>query len=246
MDSTASDAADAYRDVRTRLLQIAGDLSAKTLLVVSPAGDAKAFVAANLAALLTVRGRNVALVFAEVRPRGMFEALGVEGRVGLAEMVDGDLELAQGLAATSLSRLRVVTAGAQVRDPGAMLQSDAMKRTLSALRDSFDFTVITAPPVLAFAGTGILADSAEMILLVGDAGRSTRAEVSAATRQLKASRAKLVGCVMDNVRRRRQSWWTGRRPKAREGERTIWVLDSEGRVRNLNTRAPAVTKEIVD
>jgi tyrosine-protein kinase len=254
MDEAVSDAADAYRDVRTRLLQIAGDRGAKTLLVASPAGADKAAVAANLAALLTVRGRDVALVCAEVRPRDMFERIGVESKVGLAELVDDNLDLAQALCVTSVGRLRVVTAGGRVRDPGAMLQSETMKRTLSQLRDSFDFTVIMAPPVLSFAGTGILAESADMVLLVGDAGRSTRAEVSAATRQLEASRERLVGCIMDNVRRRRRSRWMWRRPKPRPTESLVWVPDSRGTVRSVRTmaamapagRLPGVTEEAAD
>ena len=251
MDDAVSDAADAYRDVRTRLLQIAADRSARTLLVASPAGVDKAAVAANLAALLTVRGRHVALVCAEVRPRGMFEKIGVESTVGLTELVDGNLDLAQTLCVTSVGRLRVITAGARVRDPGAMVQSEAMKRALAELRDTFDFTVIMAPPVLAFAGTGILAESAEMVLLVGDAGRSTRVDVSAAIRQLEASKDKLVGCIMDNVRRRRRSRWLWWRSKARAPESPVWVQDSRGTVRSIRTMAamspagklPGVTEE---
>jgi capsular exopolysaccharide synthesis family protein len=237
MDNAAPRAASAYRDVRTKLLQIAEDRSAKTLLVVSPSGDDKAAVAANLAALLTVRGRRVVLICAEVRPRNILETLGVEGKLGLAEVVDDNLDLPRALCVTSLGRLRVVTAGARVRDPGAMLQSEAMKRTLSELRDAFDFAVIAAPPVLNFAGAGILAESAEMVLMVGDATRSTRTEVSAASRQLATSREKLVGCVMDNVRSGRRSRWTRRRPRSGAAEPTIWLVDSEGKVRNLQTNA---------
>jgi len=249
-----SDAADAYRDVRTRLLQIADGQPAKSVLVASPAGDDKAAVAANLAAVLAVRGRQVVLVCAEVCPRGAFEGLGVEGSVGLTDMVDGIVDLAHALCVTGVSGLQVVTAGTRVRDPGAMWQSDAMKRTLEELRDAFDVTVLAAPPVLGSAGTSILAESVEMVLLVGDARRSTRADVVAATHQLGSSREKLVGCVMDNVRKRRQWPWMRRRSKVRKVERTIRLLDSDGTIRNIypnaTSRRPAAkvppgTKEIV-
>jgi tyrosine-protein kinase Etk/Wzc len=75
---------------------------------------------------------------------------------------------------------------------------------LSELRRHADVVVIEAPPVLASADTGPLADLAEMILLVTDARRSTRAQVRTAMAELDAVRGELIGCVLHNVGRRRR------------------------------------------
>jgi len=227
-----SAAGDAYRDLRTRLIQIADRQSAKTVLVASPASDDKAAVAANLATMLAMSGRRVVLVCAGVRPPDVLEGLGVKDSAGLTDLAAGDVDLDQALCVTGVVGLRVVTAGSRVRDPGAMFQAHAMKQTLAELRDAFDFTVLAAPPVLAGADTSVLAEWAEMVLLVGDARRSTRSQVAAATHQLERSRLKLIGCVLDNFGKRRPwPWKRRRRPMVGVAKRTTWHIDSDGKRR---------------
>jgi hypothetical protein len=87
------------------------------------------------------------------------------------------------------------------------LQQPAWRTVLGELRrhaDVVDVVVIEAPPVLASADTGPLADLAEMILLVTDARRSTRAQVRTAMIELDAVHGELIGCVLHNVGRRRR------------------------------------------
>jgi len=253
-----SAAAGAYRDLRTRLVQIADRQSAKTVLVASPAGDHKAAVAANLAMMLAMSGNHVVLVCAEVRPPDLLDGLGVTDGVGFTDLVDGAVGLDRALCVSSLVGLRVVTAGSRLRDPGAIFQPLAVRQVLAELRNAFDFTVLAAPPVLSGADTGFLAESAEMVLLVGDARRSTRSQVAAAIHQLESSRSKLIGCVLDNVGKRRP-WLRARlrrpmageakrttllmdpdgkrRPTTGEAERTAWLTDSGGRARKIYPKA---------
>jgi len=72
-------------------------------------------------------------------------------------------------------------------------------RRLSA---AADFVVIDAPPALAGADTGALAELVEMILLVGDARRTTRRQVNATVDQLRHVNAQIIGSVVDNFGRR--------------------------------------------
>jgi hypothetical protein len=84
-----------------------------------------------------------------------------------------------------------------------MLQRPAFCTLLSALEDRADFVVLVAPPILASADAGLLADLAEITLLVADARRSTRAQVRAAMRELMPTRDHTVGCVLTGAGRRR-------------------------------------------
>jgi len=65
-----------------------------------------------------------------------------------------------------------------------------------------DIVVIDAPPVLAGADIATMVELADMVLMVGDALRTTRAQVRAAAGQLEHVREKLIGCVLDNFGRR--------------------------------------------
>jgi hypothetical protein len=87
-----------------------------------------------------------------------------------------------------------------------MLQRPAFRTLLGALRDRADFVVVAAPPVLASADAGLLADYADVLLFVADARRSARAQVRTAMRELMPTQDDIVGCVLTGVGIRRLLW----------------------------------------
>lgn len=201
--SPSSRAAEAYRDLRTRVLQAAGGRDVDTLLVTSAGREDKATVAANLAAALALSGRRVILVCADLRWGRTHELFGLSNGVGLTSVLSGRTTLAYGLRDTRVAGVQLLSSGPALSDPAAMLVSPALPRLLGQLRGRADFVVIDAPPVLATADTEALADLSHMILLVADARISRRAQVRAATQQLGGARDDLISCVFDNVGRAR-------------------------------------------
>ena len=194
--------AEAYRTLRTRLVQTAASKGAKTLLVTSPSWEDKSTVAANIAASLAQAGYRTILVCADLRWGVAHELFGVRNWGGLTSVLEHRTDIAAELQVTSLPRLRVLPPGAPPHDPGAVLQRPAFRTVIGELRAHADFVIIDAPSLLAGAETGPLSDLAEMILLVGDARRSKRAQVKAAVNHMPAP-GKVVGWVLDNVGRRR-------------------------------------------
>ena len=200
----SSSLAEAYRNLRTRALQVAGWRHVNLLLVTSPGREDKATVAANLAAALALSGRRVVLVCADLRWGRTHALFGLPTRPGLAKVVTGDAALADALRWTEVPRLQVLPGGPPSDDPSSLLQSTAFRKLLAQLRSEADFVVIDAPPVLASADTAALAELGAMVLLVADARASTRAEVREATHELAHVRDQLIGCVLDNVGRAHQ------------------------------------------
>ncbi len=197
----ASPVAEAYRNLRTRVLQVAARRRVNVLLVTSPGREDKTTVAANLAAALAQSGRRVVLVCADLRWGSTHALFGLPTRPGLAKVIDGDAALAHALRWTEVPRLQVLPGGPAPADPSSALQSPAFRTLLMELRSEADFVVIEAPPVLASADTPALAELGGMIVLVADARTSTRAEVQAASHELGHVRDGLIGCVLDNVGR---------------------------------------------
>jgi tyrosine-protein kinase len=199
-----SSVSEAYRNLRTRVLQVAGWRHANVLLVTSPSREDKTTVAANLAAALAMSGRRVVLVCADLRWGRTHALFGLDNRLGLTNLVNGDARLADVLRWTEVSRLQVVPGGQAYFDPSSVLQSTAFRNLIGELRSEADFVVIDAPPVLAGADTAALAELGAMILLVADARASTRAEVRTAMRELGHVHDDVIGCVLDNVGRARR------------------------------------------
>ena len=197
--------ADAYRSLRARIVQAAAVQGARTLIVTSPAREDKDAVAANLAVALAQSGHSTVLVCADLRwgqAHRLFEVNDTEGITGI---LDGQTSLADALEPVAPG-LKVLPAGPPPLDTSAVLQRPGFRAMLSALLGRADFVVITAPPVLASADARILADIADMTLLVADASHSARAQVRTAMGELEPVHDKIVGCVFTSVGRRRLLW----------------------------------------
>ena len=199
----SSTVTEAYGNLRTRVLQVAGWRRANVLLATSPSREDKTTVAANLAAALALSGRRVVLVDADLRWGRTHALFGLDNRPGLADVVNGDAQLAEAMRWTEVSGLQVLPGGQADFDPSSVLQSIAFRNLLDELRGKADFVVIDAPPVLAGADTAALAELGTMIVLVTDARASTRADVRTATHELAHVHDDVIGCVLDNVGRAR-------------------------------------------
>ena len=202
--SPATESADAFRSLRTRLIQAAAWRGAKTILVAGLDHDEELMVPANLAAALALSGRHVILVCADTRRPYTQKLLNAASHPGLTNVLDGSAELASTIQRTEVPGLEILPAGPLPSDPGAVPQSEALPGILGAIRGRADFVIIDAPPVLAGPETSVLAELADMVVLVADARHSTRTEVRAAAREVERNHGWLEGCVLVNVGMRRQ------------------------------------------
>jgi capsular exopolysaccharide synthesis family protein len=201
--------AEAYRSLRTRVIATAAARGARTLIITSPAWENKSMIAANLAVALAQSGRRTILVCADLRWGTADELLGVAGHDGLTTVLDRRTDLTAVLRSPRIPNLRVLPPGPLPPDPAEFLQRPSLRTVLGELRSHADFVVIDAPPVLATPDAVPLARLADMILLVGDARKSTRAHLRAAMRELHEVAGELIGHVLYDVGRYR---WLRQRP----------------------------------
>lgn len=202
--SPGSMVAEAYQGLRTRVLLTLAGRNSGTILVTSPTWEDRGTVAANLAAALAQSGRTTILVCADLHWGRAQLIFGASKDVqGLTELLEQGTDLSGALHATAVPDLWLLPPGAPPPDPAALLHLPALRAALSEIRAQADVVVIEAPPLLVTPDARPLADCAEIILLIADAQASTRAQVRAAVRELEPERARLAGCVLINVGRRR-------------------------------------------
>jgi polysaccharide biosynthesis transport protein len=194
--------AEAYRGLRTRLL--AGQASTKAVLVTSPGWEDKSTVAANLAVAIAQSGRSVVLVCADLRWGQAHRLFAPVNGYGLSGLLEGRTSLADALPATEVPGLRLLPPGEAPADPAALLGRLAWRMALGDMRMLADTVVIEAPPVLTGADLQAVANFTEVILMVADAKRTTRAQLRVAAREVRRMRGNLTGSVLDNVGARRR------------------------------------------
>jgi tyrosine-protein kinase len=194
--------AEAYRELRTLLLRIAEQRGAKSLLVTSPAGDVQSTVSANLAVTLAATGRRVTLVHADMRRPHGHELFGVANGPGLADVLEGRADLPSVMIQSETPGLQMMSAGVLIGDLGSALHPSRLGEVLRRLSAAADIVVIDAPAALAGSDIATMVEVVDMVLLVGDARRTTRAQVRAASGRLAHVRQILIGCVLVNYGRR--------------------------------------------
>jgi Mrp family chromosome partitioning ATPase len=143
----------------------------------------------------------------------------IEGRTALDDAIRG----------TDIPGMNVLPAGWLEGDYGAALHGAGLRRVIGRLRTQFDFVVIDAPPALAGADTGALAELADMVLLVGDARHTTRRQMTATVEQLEHVRDRIIGCVVDNFGHRMRVTRSKETPNAVEDDYSDLDPQSNGR-----------------
>jgi capsular polysaccharide biosynthesis protein len=196
-------AAEAYRGLRTRVVQAAAARDAKALLVTSPAWEDNSTVAANLSAALAQRGSVVVLQCGDRGWSHMQQLVAPDSGSGPVTSPAGLAGLTQALKPTPVPGLRLLPPGVISVDTAGQPQDPEGRAALSELKHDADFVVIEAPPMLAAPEFAPYVEVADMIIIVTDARRSTRTQLRLAMREVEHVRDKLAGCVLDNVGRAR-------------------------------------------
>lgn len=199
---TASDpddpAAEAYRTLRTSVQYLDPDNPLQVIAVTSPsAGEGKTTTAVNLAVALAQSGERVALVDGDLRRPTVATMLGLEGAVGLTDVVTRRVRLDDALQ--MWGTLAVLPSGPVPPNPSEIVGSQSMGGLLDDLRQRFDVVVVDAPPVLAVTDAVVLSTQVDGVLLVVRAGTTLRGLAVESRRRLDGVGASVVGCVVNAV-----------------------------------------------
>ncbi|RFA25167.1 hypothetical protein CAI21_19950 [Alkalilimnicola ehrlichii] len=194
-------ACDAFRHIRTALLQRSAGRNF-VLVVTSVAGNGGAsFVALNLAASFALDDSKTALLIdGNLRePRHNALLAGADQCAGLTDFLVGDEDKVENIIhPVGIPRLRLIAAGQRGRAAMEYFTTPQLGRLLNELKQRYRerFIIIDTPPIMEAADARILSELCDFTLLVVPYGKVTNAQISAAADTV--GQEKLVGCVMNN------------------------------------------------
>lgn len=199
-----STSAERFRTVRTALKFATVDRELRHFAVTSSAsGEGKTTVAANLAISWAQAGSSVCLVEADLRRPGISSFLGIDGSLGLSDVVVGDSRLDDVLVRWNHGMLSVLPAGSLPPDPAALLGSSAMAALVAMLRDRFDVVIYDSPPLLSVTDGIVLGHQMDGVVLVVQSYSTRPEHLTSSIEQLRSSRVDLLGTVLSRERTRR-------------------------------------------
>ena len=201
---------ESFRVLRTNLQFLDVDEPPKVFVVTSAVpGEGKSTTAINLALTLAKASQKVLLIEADLRRPRVSTYLRLEPTVGLTTVLVGAIDIDQAIQPYRETGLDVVTSGTVPPNPAELLQSQTMQTTLDKLRGRYDLIIIDAPPLLPVTDAAVLATQADGAILVVRYGKTSREQVSEASKRLESVDAKAFGAVLNMVPARGDSYGYG-------------------------------------
>jgi capsular exopolysaccharide synthesis family protein len=191
--------------MRTTLQFVDVDQPPRVIVITSAlASEGKTTTACNLAIALAQSSLRVCLVEADMRRPNASTLMGIDGSIGLSNVVAGQIDLADALMPWHRGLLTILPAGTTPPDPTRLLGSKNMAAVLAHLRAEFDFVIIDAPPILPVSDAAVLARSTDGAVLVARYGKTRREQLTSAIADLEAVKARLIGTALTMVPARGQ------------------------------------------
>lgn len=189
--------AESFRKLRTSLQFLDVDSRPRSFVITSSVpGEGKSTTAANLAISLAETGARVALIDGDLRLPRVADYMGIEGAVGLTDVLIGRVELVDVLQKWGRSNLYVLPSGRVPPNPSELLGSRNMEQLLDTLTSEVDYVIVDAPPLLLVTDAAVISKFTGGAILVAAAGRTTRGELTSAVSALDNIGSSLVGVVV--------------------------------------------------
>ena len=198
-------AVESLRSVFLALVARERTAPAQVVMLTSPApGTGKAFVAANLAAVMAEAGRRVLLVDADPRNPGLHRLVGLDPQAeGLGDLLADPHAAPRAIHRHPSAGFDVLLHGARSKRRAAVLLSPALEPLMQRLRERYDHVVINAAPALRGQEALSFGRLADLTYLVVRPEQSGVQESRQAVQRMAQAGVKVEGLLFNGVRRNR-------------------------------------------
>lgn len=192
--------AEAFRTLRTNLQFVdAANHPRSIVLTSSVPSEGKTTTTANLAITMAAGGARICVVEGDLRRPRLLQYMGMDGTVGLTNVLIGQAELEDVLQQFAQTSVYVLGAGSVPPNPSELLGSAAMIATLRELESRFDVVIIDTPPLLPVTDAAVVSTITGGTVMVVGAGRVDRDHLARSLHSLEAVKGRLLGLVLNMV-----------------------------------------------
>lgn len=173
----------------------------KVLMVTSVMeNEGKSTVAVNLALSMAKKHKDVLLIDMDLRKPACYKILetSVNGS-GVRAVLAGEVNYEDVILKDPLSGLDVLLEQKVTTDADKYISSKALGELLESLRKQYKYIVLDLPPMSAAPDSEFVMEYADASLLVVQQNKVTVAALNKAISLLEKGKAKVLGCVLNNI-----------------------------------------------
>lgn len=196
--------AESFKALRTNLRFLAtgssGPETGRCIVFTSGSpAEGKSTTSANLAISLAEAGASVVLIDGDLRRPRIAEHMGIEGGVGLTDVLIGQREPWEVIQRWGSHGLHVLPSGAVPPNPSELLEAPEMGELIEELAKQFQFVLIDAPPVLLTTDASVISKYTDSVVYLVAAGSTRKRALDDGLRVLATGGARVWGIVLSMV-----------------------------------------------
>ena len=203
---TRSMAGEQFRAIRTNLFF--NNQGKKVLLVTSSIGsEGKSFVSLNLACVLALPGKKVALLEFDLRKPNILKEIDVKDGDGITNYLnDPQVDLAElRTMVPEVPSLHIYPAGPIPSNTGDLLLSERLQQLFATLIQEYDYVVIDSPPASLVSDAFVLGKYSDVVLYVLRQGLTPKKHLAFANEIVEKNKFQNMGFVLNDVKNRSQN-----------------------------------------
>ena len=190
-----------YRRIRSNIkfLQVNQEEGRGQLLVISStsASEGKTTTAVNTAAVLAENGARVLLIDADLRHPSVAHHLGIEGNVGLAHVLSGQMTPVDVVQNYWKPNLHILPAGKRPANASLLLNSDMMKMLVDQALLQYDYVIIDTAPLTVSNDAVVFGSWTNGVILVAARGICRKKSLDEIAESLRTAKVPVLGFVFN-------------------------------------------------
>jgi succinoglycan biosynthesis transport protein ExoP len=193
--------AEAYRGLRTSIVQASAGFPLQTMLVTSSlVGEGKTTVSYNIAVAFANAGERVLLLDADLHHPRLHALFGGSRSPGLTDVLNGEQIIDAAVQVhPTIRNLSLLPAGAVSPTPAELLGSAKFDELIGGLKQTYSLIVLDSPPMLLVSDAIVLSGKVDATLAVIRAEVTNLTVVGRMTSILERTGSHAVGLVLNGV-----------------------------------------------
>lgn len=161
--------------------------------------EGKSFASANIAEVFAEKGNKTLLIDVDFHRPSLRKYMQVSENVGTIDYLMGEIELEEACQDTHHPNLKLMPTGIAPPNPSEWVDSAEMRQLIEVAKQTFDYVIIDAPPLLPITDSRILSSLCDGVLFVAFVKKTKRSEIKQAMRYLEIADANVIGGILNGV-----------------------------------------------